>query len=151
MRAFTFRFEKLLNYRKQVEEINKIIYQGVVNLLRKCINELRELKTSKQQIFEKIKVLQNSNKLDELQLYYNHLLFVDKLLGEKRQELKKLRERETEAHASYLKARQDREVLEKLKERKMNDYNIELSREEQKILTEVGLNIWKASEYDENY
>ncbi len=142
MRKFRFPLQKLLEIKEHKEKLvknemakaqrKKVIY---LNEKQDIINKYKNgLKNMKQE--EKNKRL-SVDKLQNYQKYFSYL----KMEESERDNLIKLADEEIAIIAKKLvEARKEKRVLERLKEKKLQQYNYELRKEEQDFLDEVGIN-----------
>jgi flagellar protein FliJ len=139
MKKFSFRLERILQYKLQIEDQKR----------RELTARLDELEA------QKTILLQLTIKKDECQRQYSSLFkgaidvdklkntrrFLDKLQHDQINQTKKIVECEKKvekAKANLLEAMRDRKKYDNLKERKLQAYGKEINRQEQKALDEFG-------------
>lgn len=145
-RRFDFRLEPVLSYRKMLEEKAKrnfamarkeVLLQNikVLNLMteqEKCKIELRNLKVGKVDM----------PALRQQEAYLNGLI---RKIAKAYDELKVLMDKEGQRRKELSDATKQARVIERLKERRYKEYLYEVAREEQKVLDEVGQNMYLQS------
>ena len=140
MKKFTFSLEAVLDYRKLLEEkeqeklrkINQAILQAQhdLNLLRNEIDDCREMVISCQKgIIDIDKIRHLAAYIEKLEFEVIQLtLHISQLEKEKVEQLEKV-----------VQARRRREVVDKLKEKKLSYYEREAREMEQKLLDELSI------------
>ena len=135
---FRFRLESLLKFRQNEEEEARLELVRVRNEIARLEDELEKLENlireSEEKRLEALSSGATGSVIRTWDEYIQKLRFEKvKLLGE----IEKKREEEREKLEVYLERRRDRMALEKLKERKFQEYMEELNRQERKFLDEV--------------
>jgi flagellar FliJ protein len=136
--GFKYRLDRLQNLKEKFEDSARIELGRKVEERKKVEEEIRELNKKIDNFsFEfrnEIKKAVSVSKLTNMIEYKKYLndqlnnLFVD--LHKKIQE-------EEEALENYLKAKREKDVLQKLKDKRLEDYRIEEKRQEIKDLDEI--------------
>ncbi len=135
MRAFRFNLEKVLRLRKHNEKSWEIKLGEIVGRCNSVQREIGTLEKERIRSFEKFNLQQRG--IEYLQLterYFN------RLAAEKRTLMKNLDElllKKGEIQKEYLKASRKATVIEKLKERKAEQYYREQMKEEMKELDDI--------------
>lgn len=136
--AFNFNLQKITDLREKLEK-------KAQRFLAKKINERVETETLINEVDEKI---------DNYESYFNdqlhglvnsnnlkHLLDYRDSLRKKRNELIKIYQKklkyENEARKEYIERKKEKDILEKLKKRRYENYKIELRRQQNKTMDEV--------------
>lgn len=136
-KKFKYRLESLLNIKAQkVKEIEEAIARI-----------LYFRKESEEEIAEQEKYLRNflqtKNGMTtalEIQARQYHREFIEEEIARLRKQLERIIEIEMIFRQRLVEAMKEEKVYEKLKERKFNEYNEEVKREETKILDEITIN-----------
>lgn len=135
-KKFYYQLESLLNIKaykvKEIEEsIAKILYfrTQTENEISKQQEYLRTLLRSKN----------GHTTALEIQTRQHHSKFVEEEIAKLRQQLERIIEIEMILRQRLTQAMKEEKVLEKLKERKLNEYNEEIKKEETKTLDEISI------------
>lgn len=141
MKRFQFRLQKLLEIRQKKEDREKIelakasgAYQLEVNKKQKVLNMLNNYRG---QLGKNKKLT-----LRELQEYDRLVSNSDAALGIIEEEIARKKEIMNTHIERYAKLKQERMAVEKLKERAWKRYQEEEKREQQRMLDEIGQNIY---------
>jgi flagellar FliJ protein len=137
-RAFRFRLEQVLRYRKQIEDTKKKEFA----LARRRVTEQRKklfgLIAEEARQKEELKGLEKGSiDITSLRLQLAYLNTIARMITYEKQELTRLIQIEADKRDQWSQASKAVRVLERLKERLQQRYMYELSREEQKFLDEV--------------
>ncbi|MHC4605420.1 MAG: flagellar export protein FliJ [Planctomycetota bacterium] len=147
-KAFKYRLEPLLRYRKHLEEEKRRALgqarAAVMEQNRALLDLLRAEEEGKKE-FAGMKSA-GTLRVGRIRLQEQYL---NSLAGQIRRGYETLRVRllnEEKARRELAEARKKVRVLERLRERQRDRYNYELGRQERKELDEVGLNIFRSKE-----
>ncbi|SHF07092.1 flagellar FliJ protein [Marinitoga hydrogenitolerans DSM 16785] len=141
---FHFNLERLKNLRERLEEEAKRIFLEATAERIKSEQDLVDI-NNKIKLENENFIKQISNNLitiQEIQQWRSYLESLEKeriRLGEIYREKVAIEE---EKRQKYLEARKERIILEKLKERKFEEYKIEYQREENRNLDEIGIQMF---------
>ncbi len=125
-----FRFESLLNYRKSIEEKIQIELSELREKQFAEKEKLSRIKDTQKSILEKFSV---NNKMDDivyLELLSNEYLYRKEVLAD-------LDNKIAETQKRLISASKARKILEKLKERKIKEFNNYLIKQENKLMDEI--------------
>ncbi|HJP82937.1 MAG TPA: flagellar FliJ family protein [Fimbriimonadaceae bacterium] len=131
MKKFEFRLQKVLDFRAAMEEMAKDAYLDARNKRIEAEALITAIEDRRREILEG-----TGNSLAERQSTDDLMIRLD---DEKRSQMtiiSVLRSEEDSFNSEWIKAKQDREALEKLREKAQVDYDLEISRSEQKELDE---------------
>jgi flagellar export protein FliJ len=139
--AFRYRLQAVLRLRRSLErqeEQRLTIAAGIVTRLRREIDELEERRfEEKRRAFEELAAGSPG-------AIFQFLAVGDLAYAEKKRalglQLEQAEKRRLEQLERYKKVRQDREILEGLRDRQEEAYNLELARREQQAADEAFLN-----------
>ncbi|MGQ9819220.1 MAG: flagellar export protein FliJ [Candidatus Kapaibacteriales bacterium] len=136
-KKFKYRLESLLNLKaqkvKEIEEaIAKILY------FRKESEE--EIAEQEEYLRNFIQTKNGVTTALEIQTRQHHREFIEEEISRLRKHLERIIEIEMIFRQRLVEAMKEEKVFEKLKERKFNEYNEEVKREETKILDEISIN-----------
>ncbi|KLU40603.1 MAG: hypothetical protein AA931_03290 [Peptococcaceae bacterium 1109] len=132
---FKFRLEKVLRVRRLEEDQTRHRLLHRQQELREAEEHLQSLQVQRQD------VVAFGHSQPDVQLraaMYKYLERLDGRIDRQRQVVSDRQEKLTQAKAQWLAARQRREVLENLREKRYDEYRLEQQRAEQKSLDEMG-------------
>jgi flagellar FliJ protein len=138
MRRFKFNLNTALRVKQKIEQIREhqlIEARMVLEREKQELLALKEKKNDIKQVMER--ELQRPLKAAELMLYESIMNALNERVKNQESKVKCAIEKSKEITELYLAARRERQVMEKLKEKKYANYLIELNREEQKILDDI--------------
>ena len=131
MKKFEFRLQKVLDFRAAMEEMAKDAYLDARNKRIEAEALITAIEDRRREILDR-----TGDSIAERQSTDDLMIRLD---DEKRSQLtiiSVLRSEEDNFNAEWIKAKQDREALEKLREKAQVDYDLEILRSEQKELDE---------------
>ncbi|NLO89025.1 MAG: flagellar export protein FliJ [Clostridia bacterium] len=134
MKKFKFSLEKVLAYRKQVEEQIKTELMDKREEHRALVEELDFLRAK----YDEFKDSLGEGRMEAWKLAHwnERSLFLEELVKGQAKVVEQSRSQLMELQKKYIEARRRSMVLEKLKEKKIAQYKYEVSREIQKGLDE---------------
>jgi flagellar FliJ protein len=133
MKAFHFSLEKVLDHRVALEQEAKRNYAEK----QKAVIQKEQLLT--EMINEKNTLMDvNEMTLGRMQVQHRYLNALEMTIHAAYQQVRQLTQEVEIALLEVVQAQQERKVVEKLKEKKLEEYNYELLQEEQKQLDEMG-------------
>ncbi len=134
-KKFTFRLDPILKIRSYIVSLTK---DELTQIVRKR-NEKEELINNKEQYYKSlIAIKPNSGKALDMQAIVSHQEKVKEEIKKLKYEKTQLQEIENYKRAKLTDAMQKEKMLEKLKERKKEIHNNQLSKEETIILDDIG-------------
>ncbi len=143
MKSFKFRLEALFKFRKMQEEQAQILFWQATNQLR---IEKEELVKLEENVMENMNLLRNfQHNLLSIETYKSFHHYFDKMKNEIQQQkesIKRADEYRQECLKNLEEAVKSHKVVEKFREKKIQDYQAELLKEEQKKLDEIGLQLY---------
>ncbi|MBU0899772.1 flagellar export protein FliJ [bacterium] len=143
MPRFRFRLQRLLEVRKHFEEL--LISELAVSK-RRYLNEEEVLNSLKELVGVNLKRLKKKQEritsVEEIILSYHYLHQLDHQIIIQKESLKKIQEEINLITEKLIKASQKKKVVEKLKERRLNEHKKLLEKIEQGVLDEVGINLY---------
>lgn len=140
MKKFKFNLNRVLDIKilKEEQSQNRFVQE---QLLTKEIESLLvAMKTEQKKLYHYIREQKDLSVEESIQarnFLYQQRKKINKQKGELDNQEKKLKK----FHQDYIKKRQERRVLEKLKEKKQQDYCQEVLLKEQKVLDEIALRV----------
>lgn len=145
MKAFRFNLEQILLYKKQKEEMHKRELAEAQRSVKESQFKILQLILAEKESKEQIRKMHREGKHIEMNLFLAHQRYqraLTRKIADQQEKLGKLLIYEKEKRENLLKATKETKIIEKLKERQLNSYNYELSKDEQKTVDETGLNIF---------
>jgi len=147
MPKFKFRLQPLLNIKMQLEDSAK-------NELGKAVQKLEEEKEKERQLLRHREKYINGLKektssfarIEELRGYNMYISSLAKKIEEQNKNIKVASDVVDKYREELIKIVKERKILEKLREKKLNEYLIEMSKDEQKRMDEIVS--YKYSEYE---
>lgn len=143
MKPFRFRLEALLEFRKMRKEQSQIAFVQATNQLRSEKELLTELEGK---LAESI-VLHNTRQQQSLtiEIFKTFRYYFDKISGDiakQNQCIIQADEHREECLRTLAEAEKNYKIVEKFREKKLQYYQMEAMNEEQKLLDEIGLQIY---------
>ena len=137
MKSFRYSMQSILDYRRDLEEEGKLRFSEAQ---KEYLKQKKILEGVEQKLDAAFAAISNtSNRIYELKnlCQYIYLLKEKKIVQKKRVEETQM---EMEIKRQQLiSAQKDRKIIEKHKEKALEQYNTELNQEEQKIIDELAL------------
>lgn len=133
MKKFKFSLEKLLDYRWQIELEAKRNYAACQQEINEHEQQMAQLVNEKQSLLEI-----REETVNRMQIQQWYLLGLERQMMETQNQLLASQQKLQQALNVYIDAQKERKVLEKLKEKQLNEYQLLLNQEEQKMLDEMG-------------
>ncbi|WP_213951238.1 MULTISPECIES: flagellar export protein FliJ [Tepidanaerobacter] len=138
MKKFSFRLETPLRIKELKEKIEKQKLAEAINEKNKAEKSLTQLELSKKDTWEKIeKQLYDSIKTNVLSDFGVYSAHISSKIDRQKIVVKNTHRFYEERVHSYIISRREKQILEKVKEKKFAVYNKNLNAEEQKITDEV--------------
>ncbi|SFL72109.1 flagellar export protein FliJ [Pelosinus propionicus] len=147
MKSFKFRLETLLKFRKMQKEQAQILFWQATNQFR---IEKEKLSNLEEDVLRNMNLLRNFQQtLLSIETFKSFQHYFDKMKTEIQQQKDSVK-RADEYRLECLKKLEDavkgHTIVEKFREKKIQDYQAELLKEEQKILDEIGLQLYVREE-----
>lgn len=140
MAKFVFRLEILLQMRKRLEEAAQKDLAEAMNILEQGKNRLIELEQGFFDCSEQFTVMQQKPiQIDRFQMLSLYIEKLSQFIIEQKNIIKRAEENVRFKLEKLQKAVQQRQIVEKLKEKRFEQYKIELLQEEQKLIDEMGV------------
>ncbi len=152
MKPFVFKLETVLDLRRRKEEDASVRLSEARNNLRRAREALENLNEQQQQSWEEFRNKQMSGELlvPDYQLWHNFLFFLKKSIEKQKEVVAELTEKAVIALKEMEKAMKDRKAVEKLKEKRFEQYKLALQAEEQAMLDEIAITRYQRQEGDES-
>lgn len=140
MKKFKFKLEKILEYKKMVEHKKQLELARHISDFNKAELEMEEARKTKVQIIKKIK--ESFENITYVQLAKNALKGVDQTIINNTKKQHEIQKRIDFARQEYIKAKQDREAFDKLKEKAHSQHKYLEKKELEKIMEESSIRLW---------
>jgi len=141
MPRFNFKLQRVLQIKKYKEDQLKI---ELANLKREYIQQESILWTLEENLREQFILLDEkqrnlTNRIEEILWSYNYILKLQQDIKNQKKRLEELNEKINEITTRLIGASQEKQILENLKERKFNQFKLELEKQEEEFMDEVGI------------
>ncbi|MBI2900354.1 MAG: flagellar export protein FliJ [Planctomycetes bacterium] len=138
-KRFAFRLDRLLQLRRMREELKKRELAAANRAVARQQQEILQLFVDEEETKTELRGLKTRTlDLVAIRLREHYLNVLNRRIGEAYRGLQDLQSKVAEKRKELVEAMQGVRVLERLRERKRAEYDLEVSREEQKFLDEVG-------------
>lgn len=137
MKKFFFPLDKVLDYKEQVLDGLKAEHARILMKVRECEREIEELEQLHRECtaeFRKNKF--NGIKISEIHTYENYLESLGVKIRVKQEQLERLKLKEEAKRNEVVEAKKETSTLDKLKEKKRDEYNKEVQKEEEHFIEE---------------
>jgi len=132
MKKFQFRLDRVMEYKKKVEEEKKKELFTARENLRLAIENLKKLMKERKDIMDTLKNFQRDDiKINHVLLYLNYLYALNEKIKLKKIEVSQKEREVAEKEKELIEARKEVKVLENLREKRYQDYLQEVKRKEQ--------------------
>jgi len=141
MKRFNFRLKKVLKHREIVENLRKEKLGKAKSELKKESDLLRKMEDTRRRTREEWKERRsNLISLPEALIYETYLERMDEEVGLQTTKAAQLSQKVEKTRQDLLEASQEKKIVEKLKERREEEYSNEMKRFEQGISDEASVN-----------
>ncbi len=140
-KKFDFRLQRVLDYRKMLEEQKK--YEFIQAQREVILQETKLVDLYTQENEEKLYLSQLKKGLINpisIRLMESYLAGILKRISYEKEVLNQLKEEMFRKKTEFVEARKKTRLLERLKEKRFEEHKYELEREERRFLDEVGMN-----------
>lgn len=138
MKRFDFRLQKVLNYKYQILDSLKHEHSAILMEIYRQETVIEDLNERYRESQRKCNLEKEKSdiKPENIMQYSHYLDSLDKRIEFETQVLQELRLKEEKKRAEVIKAKQDVEAIEKLKEKKLETYNREVRMEQELVVEE---------------
>lgn len=140
MKKFQFRLQKVLEYRKKIEDEKKNELAKHISRYNQVQKMIDDAYQTKQEIIKNIST--NLNDPTSMKLIQQSLLGISQTFSIGKKRLQIIQLDIDRARVDYIEARKQREVLEKLKEKALKKYKYEEKKKNEKMLEESAIRLW---------
>ncbi len=151
MKPFVFKLETLLEIRRRKEEEASILLSQARNRLNEAKQVLTKLCTQQKELWSEFRSKQEAGELVvlEYQMWHRFFAFLKKEIENQQLVVEGLTKEAVAALKELEIALKNRKAVEKLKERRLEEYRLAVQAEEQKILDEIAITRYQRPEGDE--
>jgi len=142
MPRFNFRLQRVLQIKKYKEDQLKI---ELANLKREYLQQESILWTLEESLQEQFVLLSekqrklDNNTLNEILWSYNYIIMLRENIENQKKRLEKLNGNIEKVTTKLIGAAQEKQILANLKKRKLTQFKLEVEKEEQEFMDEVGI------------
>lgn len=138
MKRFQFRLQALLNYKKHLEEMARQEMAKAVAQVNECEQQIQTLiRDRKEAALTLEKRVAEGMSSGEFKRYHGFLQVLDQMVVEQKKQKFRLEKALEEKRSILTKRTIDKRAMERLKEKRAEEYVREMLKEEQKVLDEV--------------
>lgn len=137
MKKFSFALDKVLSYKRQYEESVRSEHAAIlhkVTLQEEKIARLWEEDAQTRQGMDEVK--KTGCTILQIRTYESYLDFLQKEIANEQRILNVLKVREEEKREELIKAKTDTKSIDKLKEKKLEEYRYEVAKEQEQLIEE---------------
>jgi flagellar FliJ protein len=143
MQSFKFRLETLLKFRKMQKEQVQIVFWQATNQFR---IEKEELSRLEGKLFENISFLRTFQQkplcIETFQTFQYYFDKIKEDISKQKECVIRAEEHRQKCLRALEEAVKNHKLVEKFREKKLQNYQIEVIKEEQKMLDEIGLQLY---------
>jgi len=143
MQSFTFRLETLLKFRKMQKEQAQIAFWQATNQFQVEKQKLVELEIKLSQNIEQLRnYQQDALTIETLRAYQYYFEKIKYEIAKQNESVLASDEKRKECLRNLEEAVKKHKIVEKFREKKLQHYQDEMIKEEQKMLDEIGLQLY---------
>lgn len=147
MQRFRFRLEALLNYRKLLTDQTQAELGRAVSTWQYEVGRLESLNLENDQLHSRLRLLQQKSvAVDELMFCYSYSERLRQSISDQEDAVMRAENYRDECRDRLAEALKGQKLVEKIKEKKLTQYQEELLSQEQKELDEIGLQLYVRGE-----
>lgn len=137
MKKFAFALDKVLSYKRQYENSIRNEHAAIMHEIRLQEEMFQELSDKDVEIRQQMKREQEEGcQILRIHTYENYLEYLKGEMFRVNQRIKALRVREEKKRKELIAAKTDTTSLDKLKEKKLEEYNKEVQKEQEQLVEE---------------
>lgn len=137
MKKFAFALDKVLSYKRQYENSIRNEHAAIMHEIRVQEDMFRELSDKDEEIRQQMKKEQEEGcQILRIHTYENYLEYLKGEMFRVTQRIKALKAREEKKRKELIAAKTDTTSLDKLKEKKLAEYNKEVQKEQEQLVEE---------------
>ena len=137
MKKFFFSLDTVLNYKEQVLDGLKAEHARILAKVRECERAIETMEEEHRRCTLEFRNNRMSGmKICDIHTYENYLEALGIKIKKKYEELAKLQEKEEAKRNEVVEAKKETSTIEKLKERKKEEYDREVQKQEEQLIEE---------------
>ena len=133
MEKFTFRLEKVLDYKEQVESLNKIEYSKANKKLSEELDTLENYISERKRLTYERNTNVNNISIHDLKSYNTYLNLMNSRIIHQQKIVEKTQKITENARKTLIQSTKEKRMLQKLKSRDLGDYQYLQKKEEEKV------------------
>lgn len=137
MLGYTFKLEKVLSYKEDIENLKKAILGNINNKLSLEEEKLLNYNDYKDKLINKKNEMEKKTDIRSLKLYNNHLTSISKSIKKQEKLIHNINLELEFAKEELLKAVKEKKILEKLREKDYNQFMNEMEKKQEKIIDNI--------------
>lgn len=134
MVGYSFRLEKVLNYKQNIENLKKAEYGDVNRRLNNEEEKLLNYNIYKENLLTQKNKSTKNTSVGNLKLYNNYLQDISSNIKKQEEIISDIREEFEKTKEELLTAMKEKKAFEKLKENDYNEFLLEVKRNEEKLV-----------------
>ena len=137
MKKFYFALDTVLRYKEQVLDGLKAEHARILAKVMECEKAIEELELLHRQCTDEFRQSKiNGITIREIHTYENYLESLGLQIRRKKEQLKELRKKEEDKRNEVVEAKKETSSIDKLKEKKLDAYNKEVQKEDERFIEE---------------
>lgn len=137
MKKFSFSLDKVLDYKIQVEDNLRSEHAGAVKAVMNKEEEIQSMEAAHQGYINDMEAVKmHGCKIQELLVYESYLGKSLERIEEQKQVLESLKHQEEIKRNQVIEAKKERTSIDKLKEKKLREYDALVQKDEEKFIEE---------------
>jgi len=138
MKRFQFRLQALLNYKKHLEEMARQEMAKAVARVNACEEQIQALAQDRRNAADSLETrVEKGIGSGEFKQYHGFIAAMDQMLVIQKKTKQRLERELAEKRSMLAKRTIDKRAMERLREKRAEEYTQEMLKEEQKVLDEV--------------
>lgn len=137
MTGFNFKFEKILNYKENVENIKKSKYGALKQKLTEEEKKLESFYEYKSNLRKERNELAGTFNIGELKIFNNFYEEIKEKIEKQKQVVVEIRNEAEEAKELLIEASKEKKIYDKLKENAHNEYIYDQKKNEEKQVDSI--------------
>lgn len=137
MKKFSFSLDKVLDYKIQVEDNLRSEHAGAVKAVMNKEEEIQSMEAAHQGYINDMRAVKmHGCKIQELLVYESYLGKSLERIEEQKQVLEGLKHQEEIKRNQVIEAKKERTSIDKLREKKLHEYDVLVQKDEEKFIEE---------------
>lgn len=137
MLGYTFKLEKVLTYKKDIENVKKGKLGSINKKLNKEEEKLIDYNNYKSKLINKRNEIQKKTDIRSLRLYNEHLESISRNIKKQEELIHEIHIELDRAKEELMEAVKEKKTLEKLKEKDYGEFINEIQKKEEKLIDSI--------------